>query len=455
LQMHQKSPTLRRAKSQNYQTTDQVGCSHSLPTKVTESGDTMSTSIANTLENGQIINKERILSVDVLRGFALFGILYSHMVFWYAGGALPEKLYQSQMSGLSILFSAIYAIFFIAKFFSIFSFLFGLSFYIQMRTLIKYGDNFVARFAWRLAILGMIGLLHRTFWRADILSIYVPLGFLLIAFRNISNRALLVIGCILTLNIPTQIAQYINLQVNNNYQFFQSYHDSEVALYFQTVMQDNVWLMCRDNLAGTIDAIRYQISSGRLLITFGFFLLGMLVGKLGWFDQPDAATKYFRPIWSKSWKVILGILCAVIVLGIAQKVLGIDTQKSPWAQMPFLMLYDFFNTTMAVFYITGITILLTKDFWLKWLSPLAAIGKMALTTYLTQSIIGVFLFFHVGFGLIGKTSPAQNIGICLLIFAVQIVFSRWWLARFYYGPVEWLWRSATFFKWQPFKKHPV
>jgi uncharacterized protein len=268
-----------------------------------------------------ITGKERILSVDVLRGFALFGILYSHMVFWYAGGELPQDLYQSKMGGLSIVVSALYVLFFIAKFFSIFSFLFGLSFYIQMRSLMKLGDNFVVRFAWRLAILGMIGLLHRTFWRADILSIYVPLGFLLIAFRNISNRALVIIGCLLALNIPTQIGQFINVQINNSHQLFQGNREAEVALYLHTVMTDSFWQMCRDNLAGTMAAIRYQLSSGRLLITFGFFLLGMLVGRLGWFDQPDAVVKHFRPIWSKSWKIILGILGTAIVAGIIVGVL--------------------------------------------------------------------------------------------------------------------------------------
>jgi uncharacterized protein len=92
---------------------------------------------------------------------------------------------------------------------------------------------------------------------------------------------------------------------------------------------------------------------------------------------------------------------------------------------------------------------MNKERWIKRLAPLANIGKMALTTYLTQSIVGVFLFFHVGFGLFGKTTPAQNIGICIVIFALQMIFSTWWLKKFYYGPVEWLWRSATFLKWQP------
>lgn len=124
----------------------------------------------------------RIATLDVLRGFALFGILYAHMIFWYAGGPLPQEtyqLYQDVGSGIAI---GTYIIFILSKFFAIFSFLFGLSFHIQIQSLIKRHEPVVTRFGWRLAILGVIGVLHHIFWRADILSIYVPLGFLLLFF---------------------------------------------------------------------------------------------------------------------------------------------------------------------------------------------------------------------------------------------------------------------------------
>jgi len=91
--------------------------------------------------------------------------------------------------------------------------------------------------------------------------------------------------------------------------------------------------------------------------------------------------------------------------------------------------------------------------WKKRLLPLGNIGKMALTSYLTQTAIGLTLYFNIGLHWVGMTSPAANIIFCLLIFTAQIHFSRWWLARFYYDPIEWLWRSATFLHWQPFIKN--
>jgi uncharacterized protein len=399
------------------------------------------------------VGKERILSVDVLRGFALFGILYSHMIVWYAAGALPEQYFRADYGVLSMVAFGSYFLLFMGKFFSIFSFLFGLSFYLQLHSLSKYSNHPVAHFAWRLAILGLIGLAHHTFWRADILSIYVPLGFLLIFFRTISNKALLLIGCLLVLNIPTLVMQLANLVLYNHYDLLAHDLKVESAAYFKVITQDNFLEMCRGNLLGTYDKLVYQINSGRLLITFGFFLLGMWVGRLGWFNSTEIAQQKARLLFGKSWKAILLLIALGIVGGVSFGVAKVDIEKTPWAQYPFIVLFNFINIALTLLYITSIVLLMNKEKWIKRFAPLAGIGKMALTTYLTQSIVGVFLFFHVGFGLFGKTTPAQNIGICMVIFALQIIFSTWWLKRFYYGPVEWLWRSATFLKWQPLIKH--
>ncbi len=396
--------------------------------------------------------RERILSVDVLRGFALFGILFSHMVFWYAAGALPDHFYKTNYGVLSLLAVGSYFVLFMGKFFSIFSFLFGLSFYLQLQSLSKHGDHPVARFAWRLCLLGVIGVLHHTFWRADILSIYVPLGFLLILFRSVSNRVLLVVGGLLVLNVPTILMQWVGLVLNNSTDILAGNHDAEVALYYQTINQDNFWQMCRDNLLGTYDKVVFQINTGRLLVTFGFFLLGMWVGRMGWFDNAQAGTAFFQSVWRKAWKVALALVATGVAYGALAQVAGWNMEKDQWAQFPMFALFSVLNTVLTFMYVSGMVLLMNRATWQKRLAPLAAIGKMALTSYLTQSVIGVFLFFQVGFGLFGKTTPAQNIGLCFVIFALQIFFSRWWLARFSYGPVEWLWRSATYLKWQPLVK---
>lgn len=399
-------------------------------------------------------DSERIVTLDVLRGFALFGILYAHMIFWYAGGPLPEatyQLYKDLGSGIAI---GIYMIFVISKFFAVFSFLFGLSFYIQIDKLAKRHQPVIARFGWRLAILGIIGILHHIFWRADILSIYVPLGFLLLFFRNLSNKTLLIVGSLLVLNIPTKCAELVSIIVRDQLQLIQEDHKTAGAAYYQVIANGNFSQMLQHNIHAVAEKFAYQVNSGRGFITFGFFLLGMLAGRMQWFINIEQNQPLFKKVLKKSsWVLLAALLCGV-VLGAIVFALKIDMQKTPFAGWTGGFILELFNTSLTLIYITGISLLMVKPKWEERLKPLASIGKMALTVYLSQSIIGVFLFFNVGLGLFTLTSPAQNALLCIAFFAIQIFVCRWWLHYFSYGPVEWLWRSATDLKWKPLVKPP-
>ncbi len=398
---------------------------------------------------------DRIVTLDVLRGFALFGILYAHMIFWYAAGPLPQdtyQLYKDIGSGIAI---GSYMIFVISKFFAIFSFLFGLSFYIQIQGLIKRNEPVVTRFGWRLAILGLIGLIHHAFWRADILSIYVPLGFLLLFLRNLSNKALLVIGIVLVLNIPTKVAELISIIARDKLTLLDFDQATAGAEYYAIVSAGSFTDMVKHNIHAIADKCAYQINSGRLIITFGFFLLGMLAGRMQWFENIASQSALFKLVLKKSSLVIVIALLSGITLGAVTFLLKIDMEKTPLAGWIGGFILEFFNVSLTLIYITGISLLMLKPKWEIRLTPLAAVGKMALTSYLMQTLIGVFIFFNIGLGLFTKTSPGMNALLCCAIFAAQVLFCRWWLQYFHYGPVEWLWRSATDLKWQPFYKHRI
>ncbi len=395
---------------------------------------------------------DRIVTLDVLRGFALFGILYAHMIFWYAAGPLPQETYQLYKdvgSGIAI---GTYMIFIIGKFFSLFSFLFGLSFYMQIQGLINRHEPVITRFGWRLTILGIIGLLHHAFWRADILSIYVPLGFLLLFLRNLSNKALLIIGPILVLNIPTKFAELISIIGRDQLALIDIDLKTVAAEYYAVVSQASFTEMINHNVQAMSDKFVYQINSGRLLITFGFFLLGMLAGRMHWFENIASQSDFFKKVLKKSsWALAIAVLLGV-VLGAIIAVLKIDVEKTPLAGWLGGFILEFLNVSLTLIYITGISLLMLKSKWEARLTRLAAVGKMALTSYLMQTLIGVFIFFNIGLGLFTKTSPGMNALLCFAIFGLQIFFCRWWLQHFHYGPVEWLWRSATDFKWQPLYK---
>lgn len=401
------------------------------------------------------LKPDRIVTLDVLRGFALFGILYAHMIFWYVAGPLPENIYQQYKdigSGIAI---GTYMIFIISKFFAIFSFLFGLSFYIQIQGLIKRHEPVLARFGWRLAILGIIGLLHHTFWRADILSIYVPLGFLLLFLRNISNKALIVIGVMLVLNIPTKLAELASIIVRDQLSLIDVDNKIAGAEYYAIISQASFVEMIKHNLLATSDKIVYQINSGRLIITFGFFLLGMLAGRMKWFENIAIQQDFFRAIFKKSSWVLLSAILLGIGFAASAFVLKVDLEKTPLAGWLGGFILEFFNVSLTLIYIIGISLLMLKPTWASRLKPLAAIGKMALTSYLMQSLIGVFIFFNIGLGLFTKTSPGTNALLSCAIFGLQILFCHCWLSYFHYGPIEWLWRSATDLKWHPLYKRSL
>ena len=110
------------------------------------------------------------------------------------------------------------------------------------------------------------------------------------------------------------------------------------------------------------------------------------------------------------------------------------------------------RNSLALGYLAALTLLLQRVVWTKRFAPLAPVGQMALTNYLLQSVVFGLLFFGYGLGWFGKVGPFVGLMLALLLFALQIVFSRWWLQHFRFGPFEWLRRSATYWKRQPMKK---
>ena len=393
-------------------------------------------------------DSERIVTLDVLRGFALFGIFYAHMIFWYAAGALPEETYRLYTDPASAIAAGIYFIFVISKFFAVFSFLFGLSFYIQIDKLAKRHQPVVARFGWRLAILGVIGALHHTFWPADILSIYVPLGFLLLLVRNLNNKTLLIVGALLVLNIPTKCAELISIILRDQLQLITDNNKTAGAAYYEIIKNGDFYQMIQHNINAATGKLTYQINSGRGFITFGFFLLGMFAGRMQWFTNIEQHQALLKKILKRSGWVLFAALLIGLVFGATMFALKIDMLKTPTAGWAGGFILEFFNTSLTLIYITDISLLMLKPKWKTRLKPLASVGKMALSVYLSQSVIGVFLFFNIGFGLFTLTSPGQNALLCIAIFALQVFICREWLKYFSYGPIEWLWRSATDLKWK-------
>jgi uncharacterized protein len=401
----------------------------------------------------QASTQSRIEVIDVLRGFTLIGIAIIHFAEQFYAGAHPQSHsnFNIKFLGDEIVMGFI-GILISGKFFMIFSFLFGLSFSIQLNK--SKGDlPFVLRFFWRLLILLLIGLIHHLHYRGDILTIYAMLGLgLLLCFR-LPDKVLIILALALTLNLPSVVVRgwQASQQPTTSVEAMFAGADAENERYYNTVKSGPYKDVLIANFHELDYKYKFQVDSGRIYITLGLFLLGLYAGRKRFFENLDQNLPYVKKILLKRslWIMLALILAALIFFG------GAELLK---LQLPEIvqwtvggLLFDSFNLVLASIYVATIILLFQKKRWHKFLMTLYAPGRMGLTTYLFQGLAGTVLFFGFGFGLLGEVGALASVGIGLILFVLQSYFSSWWLARFKYGPAEWLWRSLTYLKVQPLR----
>jgi uncharacterized protein len=395
------------------------------------------------------LRKDRIEIIDILRGFALLGIIIVHFTEQYYAGQPPEVHADmiTRSLGDKILMGFI-GILVQGKFYMIFSFLFGLSFLIQLNKSDRSG-RFALRFSWRLIVLFLIGLLHHLHYRGDILTIYAVLGFALLLSYRLPDRVLLILSFLLIINIPSVVVRLYDAFTGTS----STPNADQTALlkYFDTMKSGNYLSILQANWYELIPKFKFQVSFGRIYITTGLFLLGLLVGRKKFFEHWQEQMPVIKRLMKTSLWTLLGcILFSLAFFGGAQ---AMKIEMNPSFQFAIGgLLFDIFNACVATLYTTGILQLYREEKWQRRLMAFYFPGRMGLTTYLTQSFFGVLIFFSIGLGLLGDYGASVWVGVGLVVFVFQVYFSQWWLSRFRYGFFEWLWRSATYFKWQEFKK---
>lgn len=379
--------------------------------------------------------KERIDILDILRGFAIFGILAVNIAgmagpVWLPGYTPPSLPWYDELAEFLVNFLAL------GKFYVIFSFLFGLGFSIQMARAEEKGKGLKSFYPRRLWLLFVLGLLHTTFiFIGDILRHYALLGFALMAFRKRSDKTLLVWAGIFTVinfitlgiiggplggsggDLPKEMAGILPMarDIYTNGNFFQVSMFQVGASLFSFV-------------------IVFMTQGGTVM---AMFLLGLLAGRRQFFQELPEHKQKLKSFFL--WGLILGVsLNAAFIL----------FEEIPWMSTFFWTLGA---PVLGGAYIAGLCLLRLSATKAKWVTPLANVGRMALTNYLMHSLIGALLFNGYGFGLYEQLGAAVLWGVTLLIFLAQIPFSGWWLSRFRFGPMEWLWRSLTYRQRQPFK----
>jgi uncharacterized protein len=344
----------------------------------------------------------------------------------------------------------------VGKFFTIFSLLFGLSFFIQMDRAVRRGTSFAGRFAWRLAVLFGIGLVHHLFYRGDILTIYALLGAVLIPFYRASDRTLLVIAFVLLLGFPrlmlTAAGPVLGVHVP-----MMSLQDPRLEEYFATIksgwLPDLFWLNLRDGFSLKLEFLFTWF--GRGYQTVGLFLLGLYIGRHGWHER---LAEFRRPM---KWLTFSGLAAAVLAVAVLVAlvfVVGAPQSANdikPWHLLVGLTLLDFVNLGLSAFLMGGFLLLYQSRPLHAALRRLAPVGQTALTAYVCQTLIGTFILYGYGLNLIGEIGAATAMLLALVVFSVQVLAATLWLRHFQYGPLEWLWRSATFGRRAPFRRVPA
>lgn len=390
---------------------------------------------------------ERISEIDVIRGLALFGILMVNMSFFKAP-VFFDRYPSTFPAGLEQASAWAIQLFFAGKFYAIFSFLFGLGFYIFMERAFARGITLVPLYRRRLLALLFFGFIHLFFiWSGDILFAYALVGFILLNFREKSLHSLKkwIIGLFITaalLNGTYRLLSGIGeIMAGEGYEAMtQQMLDSAIAVYRYGSFGELVTFRLVNEVPYVLISIIVWIPA-----VLAFFLCGLYAGKRGIFEDIPGNTVFLKRVRNIGLPVGAFFMLLYFL---------VETGALPVATLFWHSVLAVLNYTASLFlfpaYVALVVLALQADFFKKLLYPVAAAGRMALTNYLAQTAICILVFYGFGLGLFAQVSVTEGILIALLIYFIQIAWSNLWLKKFRYGPMEWFWRLLTYKKKQPF-----
>lgn len=397
---------------------------------------------------------ERIVLLDVLRGFALAGILLAN-IHIFSGFFYRGLVGDVVTTGADDVVLWLTHFLVDGKFYSLFSLLFGIGFHVFIERAEAKGMPAVPLFRRRAAWLFVIGLLHAVFlWSGDILTVYALMAFVLLAFRNVGDRALLRWAAVM-LALP--VAVYAVMWATGMNHPLAPPPDAVAA---PSVVPDAsaggeapfdpLQMMLtgyaggyRDVLLGNSIALfgRWMdlIITVRFPKVLGMFLIGFWIGRVGLARAASAHTGLLRRVCVTGF--LVGLPANAYLAWAVSRIAYLPADP---AGFMYVLAYAVGVPALSLAYAAGIALLLQRAGAARMLGVFAPVGRMALTNYLLQSLLGALIFYGYGLGLFGQVGPALAALIALGMFAVQVPLSHFWLSRYAYGPAEWLWRRLTY-----------
>ena len=377
----------------------------------------------------------RLNVVDALRGFAIMAIMLLHNIEHFDFYFFPEYL----PSWLKTIDKGIWdTMFFLfgGKAYAIFALLFGLTFYIMYSNQQKKGKDFRGRFLWRSLLLFGFGLVNSLFYQGDILLFYAVLGVTLVAVCTWSDKAVLITAIILLLQ-PLELVHLI--QIINDPAFVAS--DPPSWAYFgktgEYMANGTLFEVIKGNMTtGKTAVVLWTYESGRIFQTPALFMLGMLLGRRKMFVASGEN--------QKSWKKIL-IAAAILfaILFAAKLLIPKSGAREAVAGSLTSLVTSWANFAFTFVLVSSFVLAYQKAVIHRTLTKLEVFGRMSLTNYVMQSVVGTFIYYGFGLGLYKYTGATMCILIGIVLFLLQFVFCRWWMKNHDHGPLEGVWHRLT------------
>jgi uncharacterized protein len=401
-----------------------------------------------------VVASERIRSLDVLRGFAVLGILIMNIQsFASIGAAYMNPFAYGSMEGANRLVWLLSHLLADAKLMTIFSILFGAGIVLMMERQKAAGRPAVRVHLRRMVVLLAFGIAHGyLLWYGDILHGYAVCGLVVFLLRRRSIRTLLILG-VLAVGVASAIGML--------WQVTMPYWPEEAV----TDMEQTWWQPSEEAITAELEGYRagwLDQQSRRVADTFfmqtwllltdviwragGLMLIGMALYRLGVLSAGLSARSY-------RLMAAIGFLTGLPVVGCGvyfrfqsgwdvRSALFLGSQFNYWASIPVALAW------------IAVVMLICKSgsAWAERIRrPLASAGQMALSCYLLQTIICTTIFYGHGLALFGRVDRVGQILIVVAVWTVLLIFSTLWLRHFRFGPFEWLWRSMTYMKLQPMR----
>ena len=380
--------------------------------------------------------RPRVDIADVLRGIAVIGILMLHSVEHFDYYTFPPEAsnrllaFFDQATWDSLFFA------FSGKAYAIFALLFGYTFFLQDERARREGRDFRPRFVWRLVLLAAFGVVNSAFYPGEVLGLYAIVGLVLPMVARLPDRAVLAIasGMLLAPDLIWTTVRALTeggeaAATPNFYPWWQA--------TVNAIDTGDFWKTLYSNITdGRIYCLVWSLDYGRVVQAPALMMMGMLVGRRGLFDDTEKNIAF----WSKA--ALVAILCFFPLKGVAEMLPEwVDNQAvaeplgmlaGAWQKLAFMVFMT--SAIIVVFHRTRLRGALMR---------FVPIGRMSLTMYIAQSMIGSALFHPWGLGLAARLGSVASLGVGIGIFAILYTFAALWLSRHRQGPLEWLWRKAT------------